>query len=123
MSFAQIINVVHKRYSCSALVLCPFFVLLGCSNPFDLEENKISFDGHYFSSKITQNKIDNRYFGLKVRRASRSLSGARDAGRYEATRFCIKSFGTSDIEWVLGPDDENVGLTGKTLKLSGKCDV
>ena len=123
MNFGQIINLVHKRCLCSVLVLCPFFVLLGCSNPLDLEENKVSFDGHYFSSKITQNKTDNRYFALMVRRASRSLSGARDAGRYEATRFCIKNFGTSDIEWVLGPDDENVGLTGKILKLSGKCDV
>ena len=26
-------------------VLGCFFILLGCSNPFELEENKVSFDG------------------------------------------------------------------------------
>jgi hypothetical protein len=123
MNFAENINFIYKLFSCSTPVLCSFFVLMGCSNPLDLEENKVPFDGHYFSSKITQNKTDDRYFTLKVRRASRSLSGAREAGRYEATRFCIKNFGTSDIKWALGPDDENVGLTGRILKLRGKCDV
>ncbi len=123
MNFAENINFIYKLFSCSISVLCSFFVLMGCSNPLDLEENKVAFDGHYFSSKITQNKTDDRYFTIKVRRASRSLSGAREAGRYEATRFCIKNFGTSDIKWALGPDDEHVGLTGRILKLSGKCDV
>ena len=123
MNFVENINFIYKLFSCSTPVLCSFFVLMGCSNPLDLEENKVPFDGHYFSSKITQNKTDDRYFTLKVRRASRSLSGAREAGRYEATRFCIKNFGTSDIKWALGPDDENVGLTGRILNLSGKCDV
>ena len=123
MNFAENINFLYKLFSCSTLVLFSFFVLMGCSNPLDLEENKVPFDGHYFSSKITQNKTDDRYFTLKVRRASRSLSGAREAGRYEATRFCIKNFGTSDIKWALGPDDENLGLTGRILKLRGKCDV
>jgi hypothetical protein len=123
MNFVENINFIYKLFSCSTPVLCSFFVLMGCSNPLDLEENKVPFEGHYFPSKITQNRTDDRYFTLKVRRASRSLSGAREAGRYEATRFCIKNFGTSDIKWALGPDDENVGLTGRILKLSGKCDV
>ena len=123
MNFAETINSGHKTYFYAGLVLCTLFMLMGCSNPFGLDENKVPFDGYYFSSKITQNKTDDRYFILKVKRASRSLSGAREAGRYEATRFCIKNFGTSDIKWALGPDDENVGLTGRILKLSGKCDV
>ena len=102
---------------------CSFLVTVGCSNPFELEENKIAFDGYNFSSKLTPNKSDDRLFDLTVRRANRSLSGAREAGRYAATKFCIKNFGTSDIKWVLGPDDESIGLTGKVLKLSGQCDV
>ena len=102
---------------------CSFVVTVGCSNPFELEENKIDFDGYNFSSKLTPNKSDDRLFDLTVRRANRSLSGAREAGRYAATKFCIKNFGTSDIKWVLDPDDESIGLTGKVLKLSGQCDV
>ncbi len=102
---------------------CSFLVTVGCSNPFELEENKIAFDGYNFSSKLTTNKSDNRLFDLTVKRANRSLSGAREAGRYAATKFCIKNFGTSDIKWVLDPDDESIGLKGKVLKLSGQCDV
>ena len=67
--------------------------------------------------------MDDRSFSLVVRRANRSLSGASEAGRYEATKFCIKNFGTSDIAWVLSPDDNNVGLNGKVLELSGRCDI
>ena len=100
-----------------------FWMLVGCSNPLEPKENKISFDGYYFSSKLSRSKLDDRSFDLTVRRANRSLLGAREAGRYEATRFCIKNFGTSDIKWVIGPDDQSIGLTGKVLKLSGQCDV
>ena len=104
------------------LATSSFLMMTGCSNPFELEENKVSFDGYYFSSKLSRSKLDDRSFDLTVRRANRSLLGAREAGRYEATRFCIKNYGTSDINWVLGPDDQSIGLTGKVLKLSGQCD-
>ena len=113
----------QSRYFSMGLLTCSFFIMVACSNPLELEENKVSFDGYYFSSKLTPNKLDDRSFDLTVRRANRSLPGAREAGRYEATRFCIKNFGTSDIKWVLGPDDQSISLTGKVLKLSGHCDV
>ena len=113
----------QSQYFIMGLATSSFLMITGCSNPFELEENKVSFDGYSFSSKLSRNKLDDRSFDLTVRRANRSLSGAREAGRYEATRFCIKNYGTSDIKWVLGPDDQSIGLTGKVLKLSGQCDV
>ena len=123
MNLAKGITQLQNRYLNLGLATCSFLIVMGCSNPFELEENKVSFDGYYFSSKISRNKSDNRSFDLKVRRANRSLIGAREAGRYEATRFCIKNFGTSDVKWILGPDDQSIGLTGKVLKLSGQCDA
>ena len=123
MNLAKGITQLQNRYLNLGLATCSFLIVMGCSNPFELEENKVSFDGYYFSSKLSRNKSDNRSFDLKVRRANRSLIGAREAGRYEATRFCIKNFGTSDVKWILGPDDQSIGLTGKVLKLSGQCDV
>ena len=113
----------QSRYFSIGLLTWSFLILVGCSNPLEPEENKVTFDGYYFSSKLTQNRLDDRSFDLTVRRANRSLLGAREAGRYEATRFCIKNFGTSNIKWVSGPDDQSIGLTGKVLKLSGQCDV
>tara|TARA_B100001121_G_C18426469_1_gene497145 strand:+ start:308 stop:679 length:372 start_codon:yes stop_codon:yes gene_type:complete len=123
MNLAKGITQLQNRYLNLGLATCSFLIVMGCSNPFELEENKVSFDGYYFSSKLSRNKSDNRSFDLKVRRANRSLLGAREAGRYEATRFCIKNFGTSDVKWILGPDDQSIGLTGKVLKLSGQCDA
>ena len=123
MNLAKGITQLQNRYLNLGLATCSFLIVMGCSNPFELEENKVSFDGYYFSSKLSRNKSDNRSFDLKVRRANRSLVGAREAGRYEATRFCIKNFGTSDVKWILGPDDQSIGLTGKVLKLSGQCDA
>ena len=123
MKLAKGIARPKSQYFIMGLAVSSFLMMTGCSNPFELEENKVSFDGYYFSSKLRQSKLDDRSFDLTVRRANRSLSGAREAGRYEATRFCIKNYGTSDIKWVLGPDDQSIGLTGKVLKLSGKCDV
>ena len=112
-----------SHYFIIGLATSSFLIMMGCSNPLELEENKVSFDGYYFSSKLSRSKLDDRSFNLTVKRANRSILGAREAGRYEATRFCIKNFGTSDIKWVLGPDDQSIGLTGKVLKLSGQCDV
>ena len=123
MNLAKGINWPQGQYFIMGLATSSFLIILGCSNPFDLEENKVSFDGYYFSSKLSRDNADDRSFDLTVRRANRSLSGAREAGRYEATRYCIKNFGTSDIKWILGPDDQSIGLTGKVLKLSGQCDV
>ena len=113
----------QSRNFIMGLATLSFLIIVGCSNPLELEENKVSFDGYYFSSKLSRSKLDDRSFDLTVRRANRSLLGAREAGRYEATKFCIKNYGTSDIKWVLGPDDQTIGLTGKVLKLSGQCDV
>ena len=123
MTLAVNITWPQSRYFSIGLLPWSFLIVVGCSNPLEPEENKVAFDGYYFSSKLTRDKLDYRSFDLTVRRANRSLSGAREAGRYEATRFCIKNFGTSDIKWVLGPDDQSIGLTGKVLKLSGQCDV
>ena len=123
MKLAKGINWPQSQYFIMGLAAASFLMMTGCSNPFELEENKVFFDGYYFSSKLSRSKLDDRSFDLTVRRANRSLSGAREAGRYEATRFCIKNYGTSDIKWVLGPDDQSIGLTGKVLKLSGQCDV
>ena len=122
MNLALGITRPQSRYFIMGSATLSFLIIVGCSNPLELEENKVSFDGYYFSSKLSRSKLDDRSFDLTVRRANRSLLGAREAGRYEATRFCIKNFGTSDIKWVLGPDDQSIGLTGKVLKLSGQCD-
>ena len=123
MNLALNVSWPQRRCFSIGFLTWSFLMLVGCSNPLEPEENKIAFDGYYFSSKLSRSKLDVRSFDLSVRRANRSLGGGGEGGRYEATRFCIKIYGTSEIKWVLGPDDQSSGLTGKVLKLSGECDV
>ena len=60
---------------------------------------------------------------MSVGPASASLEGAREAGRYEAIRYCIDNFGSSDITWIAGPDAEDGTLTiaNDRLQLRGTC--
>lgn len=102
----------------TGLVLCAG-LLAGCT-PSD---ERILFDGQFYNAKLR--KVDRQIdtFTVAVKPVSRSLLGAREAGRYEATVYCINTFGSSDIIWTAGPDapDEALTIDKDTLILQGKC--
>ena len=83
--------------------------------------NAVKFDGHYFAGRASKNSADTHGFSVRIRNASKSIAGAREAARYEATIYCIEQFGTSDIIWSIGPDDEAISLSNRTLTLAGRC--
>ena len=62
-------------------------------------------------------------YTLRVRNASQSITGAREAARYEATVYCVTNYGSSDIKWVVGPDTppENLRLVDDALTFQGAC--
>lgn len=82
-----------------------------------------SFDGIKFRAQLSKVDKQRDQFLVKVSKASQSLVGAREAGRYEATKYCINQYGTSDIAWVSGPDVEDGSLTinNDELQLRGAC--
>ena len=82
MNSATVSNLLGTRFFVMTLILCSCLILLGCSNPLTLEENKVSFEGYYFPYKLVRDKADDRSFDLTVRRASRSLSGAHEVFIY-----------------------------------------
>lgn len=83
------------------------------------------FDGVYFKAKAgaVNKKVTRSVFTVQVAGASQSITGAREAGRYEATRYCIENYGTSDIIWAIGPDSPGQVLADDTLTLKGTCDA
>lgn len=87
------------------------------------DQNRPLFDGHQFRAKLSQVDKSTGEFNVTVSPASQSLVGAREAGRYEATKNCINRFGTSDIAWLSGPDNEDGGLIiqNDKLELRGTC--
>ena len=83
--------------------------------------NAVKFDGHYFAGRASKNSADPHGFSVRIRNAAKSIAGAREAARYEATIYCIEQFGTSDIIWSIGPDDEAISLSNRSLTLAGRC--
>ena len=70
MNSATVTRWLGTRYFVMILILCSCLILLGCSNPLTLEENKVSFEGYYFPYKLVRSKADDRSFDLTVRPVS-----------------------------------------------------
>jgi hypothetical protein len=87
------------------------------------EGEDILFDGQSFRASLDVDNDARQNFILSVRPVSASLEGAREAGRYEATVYCVNRYGSSDIIWVVGPDspDEALPIADDTLTLQGSC--
>ena len=100
----------------------PLFILLllGCSAR--INENRVAFDGFMFNSKLKVG-LNKQDFEITVPRANRSLSGAKEAGRYEATIYCVNKFGTSDIVWDLDPEDVSEVSSSKSIFIKGRCRI
>ena len=88
------------------------------------DEDDILFDGQFFRASIDSERATREKFTVKVRPASSSLLGAREAARYEATVYCIGRYGSSKIKWIgASPDSEDTELTIRddTLFMQGEC--
>ena len=51
------------------------------------------------------------------------INNALEAGRFEANKYCIRGYGSSDIAWTAGPDRavEEIQIVDDTLTLAGRC--
>jgi len=109
-----------KLYRRAAVMsLIAVLVLSACQS----RTQRVYFNGNFYPSKARADKQDRKNFVVSVRRADQELLGAREAGRYEGTQYCLKNFGTSDIAWTVGPDpeDEDLEVSGGSLILRGAC--
>lgn len=87
------------------------------------DDDDILFEGQYFRTKVKSERSQRDVFVVTSSPVSASLSGAREAARYEATVYCVNRFGRSDIVWAVGPDspDEQLPISNNTLTLQGRC--
>lgn len=104
-----------------ALVAALAILAGGCTK----KDDRVLFDGLYFKSKASA--IDKKKtlaeFTVTVNDVSQSLDAARSAGGYEGTRYCVQNFGSSKIDWTVGPETEPQFLTidKDTLTFQGTC--
>ena len=111
-----------------ALALGVLVAVTGCgvvSNVTDrlTGSGRQAFDGQVFRASVEFDRAAPADFVVRVQQAGRSLEGAREAGRYEATSHCIAYFGNSAAEWAVGPDSPESALVldADTLVLTGRC--
>jgi len=101
------------------LSLCAV-ILAGCN----ARKDQLAFDGQYFRSSVARVDKDRQQMVISVKPVSASFEGALEAGRHEATKYCVLNFGSSAIDWILGPDEEADAYTiqNDTLTLRGTCE-
>ena len=103
------------------MITCAVLLLGACTE----RSERAFFDGNYYPPKTRAEKEDRRNFTASVRRASRGINGAQQAAVHEATRYCLESFGTSEIEWSGVPEGEGPvhGRSGDTVSVTGSCNI
>lgn len=114
---------MRAKHSLTA-VLAALLLVSACGEA-PSRSTRVAFDGQYFRAKVkpVNKKTAPAEFTVTVNDVSASIDGAREAGRYEATKFCIQNFGSSRIKWKLGPDTEpqNLRIENDKLTFAGSC--
>jgi hypothetical protein len=103
-----------------AALLVTGLALSACSR----KEERVLFDGNYYPTKArAADKADRKTFTVSVRRASRGLNGAKAAGAHAGKQYCLENFGTSEINWRVGPDapEGTFDRSASSIALSGTC--
>ncbi|MGB3247052.1 MAG: hypothetical protein WBB25_21170 [Sulfitobacter sp.] len=93
--------------------------LAGCTD----SKSRILFDGQYFRAKISKVDKQRDVFVVTVKDPTKSIEGARLAAHHEATSYCVKNFGSSEINWVTDPLDETTQLriADRQVSFQGRC--
>ncbi len=116
----------RKTPATIAVLLIAATALSACSGnwraSFKSKRERIAFEGYQYKAKASQvSKEERDHFEVVVSRANQSLSGARQAGGYEAVKYCIKEYGSSKMDWVIGPDTETIIPVDDKIRLEGYC--
>lgn len=85
--------------------------------------SRAEFDGVRFRAKLSTPTDDKRDILITVTPVAVNPEAALEAGRYEATKYCLNRYGGSDTAWTVGPDQpvEDLQVTDDTITLRGRC--
>ncbi|WP_113912605.1 hypothetical protein [Roseovarius dicentrarchi] len=99
--------------------LAAAMALTACGKPGE----RVLFDGKYYPAKLSKSGVSREEFSVAVRDVGQGINGAREAGRFEGTTYCVETFGDSSIDWQpgYGPEDGRAITEDGTLILRGSC--
>ncbi len=133
------------RVAVSALVLlalsgCGGFDSLAGSSGFDSLAGSSGFDSLGGSSGFggagegtpsapldfraqLQRGEDRRDFTVRARAGGATVGQVRESVRFRATRYCLPTFGGSEVDWVIDPVTGDWAFTrdGADMIFSGRC--
>lgn len=99
--------------------------LAGCGQTEKLKNNKGPvFEDQVFRAKVSGDKEDRTRFSITIPKVGGNIEGARQAGEFEAARYCITQYGRSDLIWEAGPDRpvESLRPVDDQLTFTGRCE-
>lgn len=116
-------SLTYRRAAARALataLLVAGVAVSACTN----RDERVYFEGNYYPTKArAADRSDRQAFTLSVRRAGQGLEGARAAGRHGGKKYCLTNYGTSEIDWTVGPEApaRALGAESGRLSMSGRC--
>ena len=116
-----------------AILLCVIVSVAGCgrlgldrigagATGAGAKRNTATIDNVRYRSQVSVDSEDKRDFTITVTPVG-NVVNAQEAGRYQSTLYCLRTFGGSDTEWIAGPDVEpqDAQISDNSLKLKGRC--
>ncbi len=84
---------------------------------------ELQYGGMTFRGDVKASKADRAQFVATGGPIGASIDGATRAAAHQGTAYCIRMFGTSDIDWDIGPDTPQgqLPVSGKDVVFQGRC--
>jgi hypothetical protein len=76
-----------------------------------------------FNAKVTKGAEDILNFSVAVANKGEGLDAVRESVRYEGTKYCLYTNGSTDVHWESGGegDDWTSQQSGDSLVFNGRC--
>ncbi|MDF0599228.1 hypothetical protein P1J78_00655 [Psychromarinibacter sp. C21-152] len=87
--------------------------------------NRVEINDITFRSRLEISGEDKRELTITVRPVRVDPEAAQEAGRYRATVYCLRRFGSSAAEWDVGPDlpVDQLRIVDDSITLRGRCEA
>ncbi len=108
----------NRRIRAVGLCVVAIMTIGACTE----RNQSVLFDGNFYPTRERAvDRSERAVFETTVRRADQGVEGAVAAGVHAGTGYCIRNFGTSEIEWLSAIDPATVDTSGGRLVLRGRC--
>lgn len=98
------------------------FSLSGCSQLWSANGEGVAAQTLPYRASLQRGE-DRRDFTVTVRAPGATVGQVRESVRFQATRYCLPTYGSSEAEWSLdqSTDDWAFARAGENMVFTGRC--